>query len=77
MGLCSLGASEPAGVVGWWGSAILGIFSAEWGADPNSTLTPLPPGWEKPDNKRQKHRYIGSVLGILLAQMLLWSVDVF
>ena len=69
--MCSLGASDPIGGVGCSGSAILDILSAERGAVPTSTLTPIPPGWEKPDNTNQTNTYIGSGLGVILALMLL------
>lgn len=54
MGLCSLGATDPAGGVRIWGSAILGGFSAWSGAAPTSTFIPIPPGWEKPEGKESR-----------------------
>lgn len=54
MGLCPLGTSEPIGGVGCWGSAILGVLSAERGAAP--TLTAMPPGWGKSVNKGQEKK---------------------
>lgn len=65
MGVCSLGASEATWGVGCLASTTLRILSAEWGAVPTSTLTLIPPGWEKPANTRVSDRYIKLMESVL------------